>query len=80
MLIKQFQKESANRVTIHNPTMHKRNRAVQVLLLPTVVFTWIVGWSLYWIGSKKGQIKPNKKACIGAVALIVRMPEQKITA
>lgn len=80
MLIKQFQKESANRVTIHNPTTHKRSRAVQVLLLPTVVFTWIVGWSLYWIGSKKGQIKPNKSGRIGELALTVRMPEQKITA
>ena len=80
MLIKQFQKQDANRVTLHKPIMSKRNRAVRFLLSPTVVFMGVVGWCLCWIGSQKGQSKPRKRASVGAVALTVRMPEQKIAA
>ncbi len=31
----------------------KRNKAIIVLLLPAIIFVWIVGWSLYWIGHQK---------------------------
>lgn len=78
MLTKQSKNEDANRVLLHKPITHKRNKAVQFLLLPEVVFMWIVGWSLYWTGSKKGQIKPRKSVSVGELVLTVRMPEKKI--
>ena len=31
----------------------KRNKAIIVLLLPVIIFLWIVGWSLYCIGHQK---------------------------
>jgi hypothetical protein len=36
----------------------KRGRAVAALLLPAIIFLWIVGWSLYWIGRQKESRKP----------------------
>jgi hypothetical protein len=39
---------------------HKRNKIVTVLLLPALAMIWLVGWSLYWIGSKQvGNPKKN---------------------
>jgi len=34
-----------------------RNRVVVIMLLPIIIFLWIIGWSLFWIGS---QNKPQK--------------------
>jgi hypothetical protein len=34
-----------------------RNRVVVITLLPVIIFLWIIGWSLFWIGS---QNKPQK--------------------
>jgi len=31
----------------------RRHKAIIVLLLPAIIFLWIVGWSLYWIGHQK---------------------------
>ncbi len=31
----------------------RRNRAIMALLLPAVIFLWIVGWGLYWIGRQR---------------------------
>ncbi|MCW4008070.1 MAG: hypothetical protein NWF09_05205 [Candidatus Bathyarchaeota archaeon] len=31
----------------------KRSRAIILLLLPAVVFIWIIGWGLYWIGHQR---------------------------
>ena len=76
LLMKQFRKQDANRVTIRDPTMHKRNRAVQLLLLPPVLFMWIVGWSLYWIGSNKKPTKPTKTP--EKLTHYVLMPEEKL--
>ncbi|MGE5638373.1 MAG: hypothetical protein ACM3WQ_06670 [Chloroflexota bacterium] len=30
----------------------KRNRLLVILTLPALALLWLVGWSLYWIGSK----------------------------
>jgi hypothetical protein len=35
----------------------KRNKAVTFLLLPLLVFLWIVGGGLYWITPRKAQTK-----------------------
>ena len=39
----------------------KRSKAIAVLLLPAIIFLWIVGWSLYLIGHQKeqGKNKPS---------------------
>ena len=29
-----------------------RNRVVVILVLPIVIFLWLIGWSLFWIGSQ----------------------------
>jgi hypothetical protein len=29
-----------------------RNRMILITFLPIVVFLWLIGWSLFWIGSK----------------------------
>jgi hypothetical protein len=31
----------------------RRNRVFVVLLMPAVIFLWVVGWSLYWIGHQR---------------------------
>jgi len=33
------------------------NRVVVIILLPVIILLWIIGWSLFWIGS---QNKPQK--------------------
>jgi flagellar basal body-associated protein FliL len=37
----------------------KRNKAIIAVLLPAIIFLWIVGWSLYWIGHQKETQKPQ---------------------
>ena len=34
-----------------------RNRVVVITLLPVIIFLWVIGWTLFWIGS---QNKPQK--------------------
>lgn len=34
-----------------------RSRVVVIILLPIIILLWIIGWSLFWIGSQK---KPQK--------------------
>jgi hypothetical protein len=36
----------------------KRNKATKILLFPALFFIFILGYGMYWIGSKK---KPNVK-------------------
>jgi hypothetical protein len=45
--------------------------------MPLVVFLWIFGWSLYWIGSKKKRVKPRKRDNSKDLTFTVLMPEQK---
>jgi hypothetical protein len=35
----------------------KRNIVILVMFLPAVVFLWIFGWSLYWIGHQRENAK-----------------------
>jgi nitrogen fixation-related uncharacterized protein len=30
-----------------------RNRIITILLLPIIVFVFIIGWALYWVGKKQ---------------------------
>ena len=42
----------------------RRNKAIVVLLLPAIIFLWIIGWSLYWIGHQKEprKVQPSSHA------------------
>jgi hypothetical protein len=37
----------------------RRSRVVVAVLLPAIIFLWIVGWSLYWIGRQKESREPE---------------------
>ena len=37
-----------------------RNRGILLLLLPIIIFLWLVGWNLLWLGSQNKPI--TKKA------------------
>ena len=43
----------------HANPRRRRNRLVTVLLLPVLVVTWFIGWSLYWVGSRKDREQPK---------------------
>lgn len=38
----------------------KRSRFVIALLLPALVFVWLVGWSMYWLGHQRKDKEKNK--------------------
>jgi hypothetical protein len=59
------------------PKPHKRNRAARALLLPVAAMLWLIGWSLYWIGSRKQLDKSAKSNRHEDVIFTVLMPEQK---
>jgi len=37
-----------------------RNRILVVMLFPVIIFLWLTGWSLFWIGSQRSQDKSHK--------------------
>jgi hypothetical protein len=57
--------------------MRKRNRVALLLILPVVIFIWLIGWSLYWIGSKGRVAKPRKIIDRKELTFTVLMPEEK---
>jgi len=58
--------------------MHKLNRAALLfLMLPMVIFIWLIGWSLYWIGSIREVGKPRKIVDQKELTFTVLMPEEK---
>jgi hypothetical protein len=56
--------------------MRKRNKVALLLLLPIAVFIWFIGWSLYWMDSKRKTATPSKKPLNG-LTFAVLTPEQK---
>ena len=58
--------------------MQRRNRAALLLLmLPIVIFIWLIGWSLYWIGSQREVSKPRKIIEQEELTFTALMPEEK---
>jgi flagellar basal body-associated protein FliL len=33
--------------------LRKRSRIITILLLPLIVFVFIIGWAMYWIGKQR---------------------------
>jgi hypothetical protein len=56
--------------------MRKRSRVALLLVLPIAVFIWFIGWSLYWIDSKRKVATPSTKPSNG-LTISVLTPEQK---
>jgi hypothetical protein len=47
-------------------------------MLPSVVFIWFAGWTLFYKGSKTESVKPKKKlAVVNEPTFMVLMPEEK---
>jgi len=38
-----------------------RNRVVVIILLPVIILLWIIGWTLFWIGSQNRPKKTRNK-------------------
>jgi hypothetical protein len=57
--------------------MPRRNRVALLLILPIVIFMWLIGWSLYWIGSRGESAKPRKITDHKELTFTVLMPEEK---
>ena len=57
--------------------MRIRNRLILFLAMPIVVFFWFLGWSLYWIGSMKHEVKSADKKYLHDLAFEVLAPEQQ---
>ena len=73
-------KQEAHIRALDKPTRHKRNKPLIFLTLPTAVFMWVVGWSLYWIGSKREMGKPRSTLEHEEITFNVPMLEEKCTA
>jgi hypothetical protein len=43
---------------------HKRNKTIKLILLPELVFIFIFGWGLYWIGLQR-DIEERKTSRMG---------------
>jgi flagellar basal body-associated protein FliL len=39
--------------------MRVRNRAIILILLPVTIFLWLIGWTLFWTGTKNKHRKPK---------------------
>jgi Tfp pilus assembly protein PilO len=57
--------------------MRKQSRVALFLMMPLAVFFWILGWSLYWIGSNKKLTELEKRNSSKDLAFTVLMPEAK---
>jgi flagellar basal body-associated protein FliL len=62
------------------PTRKKRNKLTILLLAPVMVITFIVGWSLYWIGNtkhKQPQAPTSKKQTKQEPVQLIVIPRQE---
>ena len=57
--------------------MRSRNRFTAFLVMPLAVIFWFIGWSLFWIGSRKRKAKPMGKPAVDELRFAVLLPEQK---
>lgn len=48
-----------------------------LLVLPVVVFLWLMGWSFVWIGSLQESQKPKSAPDPNALGFMALMPEEQ---
>jgi len=47
------------------------------IVLPLAIFSWIIGWSLYWVGDKKHKVYQKPAHEHADLAFTVIPPERK---
>ena len=52
----------------------RRNNLLSLMVLPIAIILWSIGWSLYWIESKKRPGKPKQLNQLKKPELIFTMP------
>jgi Tfp pilus assembly protein PilO len=62
----------------------KRSKAMIIMLLPALIFIFIMGWFLYWMGDQKRtdkiQRKPPEKDYVSIKPIVFEEPEEIINA
>jgi len=62
----------------------KRSKAMIIMLLPALIFIFIMGWFLYWMGDQKRtdkiQRKPPEKDHVSIKPIVFEEPEEIINA
>jgi len=53
-----------------------RNRIVVIMLLPIVIFLWVIGWSLFWIGSQTKPHRTQNKTEMDKIEIITGLHEE----
>jgi len=53
-----------------------RNRVVVITLLPVIIFLWIIGWSLFWIGSQNKSQENRAAAERDRISMTIEMYQE----
>jgi hypothetical protein len=57
-----------------------RNRAIKLLFLPISIFLWIIGWTMFWAGSREDQetrqTRPETAPEAASITVIPMIPEE----
>jgi flagellar basal body-associated protein FliL len=58
----------------------KRSKEMMIMLLPLLIFVFIVGWCMYWVGDQKRtgktQRKPSKKDNVTIMPIILEETQE----
>ena len=46
---------------VTSKSKRKRSKAMTIMLLPLLIFMFIIGWCMYWIGNQKRMRKKQRK-------------------
>jgi hypothetical protein len=64
--------------------MRGRSRFVSLLLLPSAVCFWFLGWLLFWGGSPREPVKDDRRIVepekASGLSFVVAVPEKEIAA
>jgi flagellar basal body-associated protein FliL len=62
----------------------KRSKAMIIMLLPALIFIFIMGWCMYWMGDQKRsdkiQHKPPEKDNVSIKPIVFEEPQEIINA
>ena len=58
-----------------------KKHKLAIILLPITIWIWLIGWSLFWTGSKRKQIKPvqaRAKANKDKIEMIAALSDEQL--
>ena len=55
----------------------KRNPGIAVIVLPIAIFMWIIGWCLYWVGSRHKTHEVQTGGDKDFVSVIAAVPDEQ---